>query len=221
MMDFSAIAATLLLFSAAAVSPPPADLPDALVEAQQSADRAEHCLPADDPAPHAYLAEKNGRLSRLTRQVEGLWGLRPSDVDSARVRRAATDCDAARQAERRIARLAAIVDRQTATMTDGAWIGTLPLCRFGRVDARPGFDDQMGLPIVNLRFDAPLARAFGELTAGRIGRLLAIRVDGRVVTEPVVNERIDGGEIQISGIGTVQESATIAAAIRCSGASAA
>lgn len=128
-MDFSAIAATLLLFSAAAVSPPPADLPDALVEAQQSADRAEHCLPADDPAPHAYLAEKKGRLSRLTRQVEGLWGLRPSDVDSARVRRAATDCDAARQAERRIARLAAIVDRQTATMTDGAWIGTLPLCR--------------------------------------------------------------------------------------------
>lgn len=82
----------------------------------------------------------------------------------------------------------------------GIWIGTIDLCHAGPVDAKAGFDDYGGFPIVNITLPATLRDALAELTTASVGKQLPIRVDGKVVSEPYVNEPILGGLLQISGI---------------------
>ena len=82
----------------------------------------------------------------------------------------------------------------------GIWIGNLELCRSGPVKAVASVDVHSGFPIVNIVLPAALRDALAELTAANIGKALPIRVDGRVVSEPHVNEPISGGQLQISGV---------------------
>lgn len=95
----------------------------------------------------------------------------------------------------------AAADAVTARVAEkGIWIGNLDLCRSGPVKAIASFDAYGSLPIVSIVLPATLSGALAELTAANIGKPLAIRVDGRVVSEPHVHEAIVGGELQISGI---------------------
>ncbi|MEA3507350.1 MAG: protein translocase subunit SecD [Synergistota bacterium] len=66
------------------------------------------------------------------------------------------------------------------------------------VDAKTSYDN-LGRPVVTLEFDSEGARLFDEATAGNIGRQIAIVLDGVVISAPVVQERISGGNAQISG----------------------
>lgn len=66
------------------------------------------------------------------------------------------------------------------------------------VDAKTSFDN-LGRPIVTLQFSSQGARMFDEATAGNVGRQIAICLDGNVISAPVVQERISGGNAQISG----------------------
>lgn len=95
----------------------------------------------------------------------------------------------------------------------GIWIGSLDLCRSGPVKAMASTDTYSGQPIVNVTLPATLRGALAELTAANIGKPMPIRVDGRVVSEPYVNEPISGGELQISGIDRA-EADRIAAALQ-------
>ena len=95
----------------------------------------------------------------------------------------------------------------------GIWIGNLDLCRSGPVKAEAGTETYNGLPIVNITLSAELRDALAALTAANIGKPLSIRVDGRVVSEPYVNEPITGGELQISGVDRA-EADRIAAALQ-------
>lgn len=95
----------------------------------------------------------------------------------------------------------------------GIWIGDLDLCRAGPVEAKADTEIYSGLPIVSIVLPAPLRQALAELTAANIGKPLAIRVDGRVVSEPHVNEPITGGQLQISGVDQA-EAERIAAALQ-------
>jgi preprotein translocase subunit SecD len=54
------------------------------------------------------------------------------------------------------------------------------------------------------------ARRFAELTTQNVGKTLAIRVDGRVLSKPVVREPILGGSGQISGGLTAEQARDIA-----------
>jgi preprotein translocase subunit SecD len=65
-------------------------------------------------------------------------------------------------------------------------------------NAVPAFDNK-GQSIVSLSFDSEGARRFGEITGDNVGKRLAIVLDGKVHSAPRINERIGGGNAQISG----------------------
>lgn len=69
-------------------------------------------------------------------------------------------------------------------------------------------DDATGRPNVRVELDAEGARRFGEVTGRAVQRRLAILVDGRVVSMPVIMEPITGGRAQITlGSGASMEEA--------------
>lgn len=70
------------------------------------------------------------------------------------------------------------------------------------VDAQPSFQD--GQPVVRFRFDTQGARRFGRATQENVGKPLAIVLDNKVISAPVIREPIMGGEGIISGSFTVQ-----------------
>ncbi len=65
-------------------------------------------------------------------------------------------------------------------------------------DAAVAFDQQDGSPYVSLTFNSAGARAFDELTGDNVMRRMAITLDNRVESAPVINQRISGGRAQIT-----------------------
>ncbi|MCL2852285.1 MAG: protein translocase subunit SecD [Defluviitaleaceae bacterium] len=69
-------------------------------------------------------------------------------------------------------------------------------------------------PVVQLEFTSEGARLFDEATAANIGRPLYIVMDDTVLSAPVVNARISGGNAVITGNFTAPEAEELAADIR-------
>ncbi len=65
-------------------------------------------------------------------------------------------------------------------------------------DARTNYDN-LGRSVVTLKFNSEGTRLFDAATRENVGKQLAIVLDGAVISAPVVQERISGGEAQISG----------------------
>ncbi len=80
-------------------------------------------------------------------------------------------------------------------------------------NAVPSFD-QKGQSIVNLSFDWEGTRKFGEITSENVGRRLAIVLDGKVHSAPAINEKIAGGQAQISGSFTPASANDLAVVLR-------
>ncbi|MDX1296468.1 MAG: protein translocase subunit SecD, partial [Sulfurimonadaceae bacterium] len=74
--------------------------------------------------------------------------------------------------------------------------------------------DQNNRPVINFTLDAEGAQIFGDFTGKNVGNHLAIVLDGKVYSAPVINERIGGGSGQISGNYSVQEAQDLAIALR-------
>jgi preprotein translocase subunit SecD len=66
-------------------------------------------------------------------------------------------------------------------------------------DAQPGQNSQTGEWVVNFKFDSVGGRQFGDVTRQNVGKPLAIVLDGKVISAPVIREPILGGSGQISG----------------------
>lgn len=81
-------------------------------------------------------------------------------------------------------------------------------------DARLAFDSESGEPVVNFRLDKEGARRFGDMTKNNIGRPLAIVLDERVITAPVIRSAITGGSGEISGAFTSAEAHDLALLLR-------
>jgi SecD/SecF fusion protein len=81
-------------------------------------------------------------------------------------------------------------------------------------DARMGFDERMGQPVINFRLDSRGAKQFSDITRANVGRPFAIVLDGKVLSAPVINEHIGGGSGQISGRFTTQQASDLAALLR-------
>ena len=79
-------------------------------------------------------------------------------------------------------------------------------------DSQPVF--QQGQPVVNFRFDAAGGRRFGEATTEGVGQRMAIVLDGRVISAPVIREPITGGQGVISGSFTTQSATDLALLLR-------
>jgi preprotein translocase subunit SecD len=80
------------------------------------------------------------------------------------------------------------------------------------VDAQPTFEGNE--PVVSFRFDSEGARRFGEATRDNVGKQLAIVLDNKVISAPVVREPILGGNGIISGSFTVQSASDLALLLR-------
>ncbi|MFH1777361.1 MAG: protein translocase subunit SecD [Candidatus Omnitrophota bacterium] len=70
--------------------------------------------------------------------------------------------------------------------------------------------DRYGLPDVKLKLTGKGAKVFAKVTGENVKRRLAIVLDGRVVSAPVINEKIPSGEAEISGSFTVDQAKDLA-----------
>jgi preprotein translocase subunit SecD len=81
------------------------------------------------------------------------------------------------------------------------------------IDAKVAYDDTNQV-VINFTLNSEGAKIFGDFTAASIGKRLAVVLDGKVYSAPVIRERIGGGSGQISGGFTPAEASTIAIALR-------
>ncbi|OGK12556.1 MAG: protein-export membrane protein SecD [Candidatus Riflebacteria bacterium GWC2_50_8] len=79
--------------------------------------------------------------------------------------------------------------------------------------AKVSFDD-MGAPIVHLEFNAEGAAKFAQVTGSHIGEQLAIVLDNKVHSAPVIQSRITGGMAQITGRFSLEEAQNLAIVLR-------
>jgi preprotein translocase subunit SecD len=80
-------------------------------------------------------------------------------------------------------------------------------------DAQVGFN-QNNRPLINFALNAEGAEIFGDFTGKNVNKRLAVVLDGKVYSDPVINERIGGGHGQISGNYTVLGAKDLAIALR-------
>jgi preprotein translocase subunit SecD len=81
-------------------------------------------------------------------------------------------------------------------------------------DARVQIDSQYNNPYVSLEFDKKGARIFERITDENTGKLLAIVLDDRVASAPVIKEKISGGRAQITGQFTMNQARDLAIVLR-------
>ncbi|MBI1301062.1 MAG: protein translocase subunit SecD [Alphaproteobacteria bacterium] len=80
-------------------------------------------------------------------------------------------------------------------------------------NAQPSFD-QRGQAVVSFRLNAVGARKFCDVTRKHTGEPFAIILDNTVISDPVINEPICGGQGQISGGFDLQEASDLALLLR-------
>ena len=81
-------------------------------------------------------------------------------------------------------------------------------------DARVRIDPQDNRPYVSLSFDSIGADKFAKITRRNVGRNMAIVLDEKIQSAPVIREAITGGEASISGQFTVDEADTLKIVLR-------
>jgi SecD/SecF fusion protein len=83
------------------------------------------------------------------------------------------------------------------------------------VNAKTEFSSSgFGEPYVSLTFNSKGAQIFANVTATNVGKRLAIVLDGKVVSAPVIREAIPSGQAQISGNFTVEQANDLSVILR-------
>ena len=80
-------------------------------------------------------------------------------------------------------------------------------------NAAVGFG-QYNEPDVTLEFNSEGAKIFSDLTGANVGRRLAIVLDDKVQSAPVINERIPSGKAQITGHFNIEQAGDLSIALR-------
>ncbi|HYA87242.1 MAG TPA: protein translocase subunit SecD [Nitrospirota bacterium] len=80
-------------------------------------------------------------------------------------------------------------------------------------EARVGID-QYNKPAVSISFDSEGAKIFDRVTGENVGKQLAIVLDGVVQSAPRIQDRISGGNAQITGNFSHEEAAKLAIVLR-------
>ncbi len=81
-------------------------------------------------------------------------------------------------------------------------------------DARVQIDSQYNEPYVSIAFDKKGARIFEKITEENVKKRLAIVLDNRVYSAPVIQEKIAGGQARITGRFNADEANDLAIALR-------
>ena len=83
------------------------------------------------------------------------------------------------------------------------------------VNAKTEFSSRgFGEPYVSITFNAKGGQIFANVTATNIGKRLAIVLDGKVVSAPVIREAIPSGQAQISGNFSVEQANDLSVILR-------
>ena len=82
------------------------------------------------------------------------------------------------------------------------------------IDAKPSMDNQTNETVVSFNLDRVGSKRFGKATTTGVGKRLAIVLDGKVISAPVVRDAIIGGSGQISGGFTFQSATDLALLLR-------
>ena len=82
------------------------------------------------------------------------------------------------------------------------------------VDAQPRVDNQSNTPMVSFTLDRYGAQKFGKVTTTNVGKRLAIVLDNKIISAPVIREAITGGSGTISGNFSFQEVTDLALLLR-------
>jgi preprotein translocase subunit SecD len=81
-------------------------------------------------------------------------------------------------------------------------------------DAKVQIDSQYNEPYVSLTFDKKGARLFERITEENVKKRLAIVLDQKVYSAPVIQEKIAGGQARITGSFTTDEAKDLAIVLR-------
>lgn len=81
-------------------------------------------------------------------------------------------------------------------------------------EAHVSIDQRFNEPYVSLRFNDAGAKIFEDITTKYVKRRLAIILDGNLYSAPVIQEKIEGGNAQISGNFTLDEAKDLAIVLR-------
>ena len=82
------------------------------------------------------------------------------------------------------------------------------------IDAKPSMDSQTNETVVNFTLDRVGAKRFGKATTKGIGKRLAIVLDGKIISAPVIQDAIVSGSGQISGDFSFQSATDLALLLR-------
>ena len=82
------------------------------------------------------------------------------------------------------------------------------------IDAKPRMDNQTNETVVSFSLDRVGSKRFGKATSSGVGKRLAIVLDGKVISAPVVRDAIIGGSGQITGGFTFQSATDLALLLR-------
>ena len=82
------------------------------------------------------------------------------------------------------------------------------------LDAKPRMDNQSNETVVTFNLDRVGAKRFGKATTSNIGKRLAIVLDGKIISAPVIRDAIISGSGQISGNFTFQTATDLALLLR-------
>lgn len=81
-------------------------------------------------------------------------------------------------------------------------------------EARVSLDQRFNEPYVSITFNSAGAKIFEDITGQNVKKRLAIILDGNVYSAPVIQERIGGGNAQITGNFTMEEAKDLAIVLR-------
>jgi len=82
------------------------------------------------------------------------------------------------------------------------------------ITAQPSFDNQNNQNTVNFSLDRAGAKKFARATKNNVGQRLAIILDNKIISAPVINEAIIGGNGVITGNFTFQSATDLALLLR-------
>jgi|TARA_B110000438_G_scaffold300913_2_gene354455 protein-export membrane protein SecD len=82
------------------------------------------------------------------------------------------------------------------------------------INAKPSFDNQTNQAVVSFTFDRVGAKKFGKATNNNIGRRIAIILDDKIISAPVIQEAILSGNGQITGDFTFQSATDLSLLLR-------
>ena len=106
------------------------------------------------------------------------------------------------------------VDFASGESSDKILLKEIPILDGSMItDARVAYDES-GQPVISFSLNAIGAKIFGDFSGANVGKRMAVVLDNKVYSAPVIRERIGGGSGQISGSFSAEEAKNIAIALR-------